>query len=272
MLEPKENTMFKTNHFIWLAICAVLIVGPVLYMRKRKPSLKDVLTACCIVCVVSEIIKVFGTIEIVPSADGTMYYPYLETNHIPLHLCSLQIITIFLCRFMKEGKKREIVLAFLSTTAPLGAAFALALPSVLGSTVPLGHEFFHPIAYQTFLYHTMLITLGIYIQMSGEVHYETKYYWYTLGILGALFFCSIYINSLFGHAVYNADTLVSVEHTTNFLFSYLTPIGLVLKKKWHWFIYLAIIFSLAFSLIALFYIPVFIRSAKEKKALKAKAK
>lgn len=258
--------MFTTNHFIWLFICAALIVGPVLYMRKTKPSLKKVLTACCIVCVVSEIIKVFGTIEIVPSADGTMYYPYLETNHIPLHLCSLQIITIFLVRFMKEGKVRTIILSFLATTAPLGAVFALALPSVLGSTVPLGHEFLHPIAYQTFLFHTMLITLGIYINMSGEVHFESKHYWYTLAILGTLAFCSIYINSLFGHAVYSADKLISVEHTTNFLFTYLTPIGLILKKKWQWFIYLGIIIALAMGLIALFYIPVFRRDRKAKKS------
>ena len=193
-----------------------------------------------------------------------MYYPYLETNHIPLHLCSLQIITIFLVRFMKESNKRTILLSFLATTAPLGAIFALALPSVLGSTVLPGHEFLHPIAYQTFLYHTMLITLGLYINISKEVQFEKKHYWYTFAILGSLAFVSLYINSLFGHAIYNADTLISVEHTTNFFFTYLTPIGLVLKTKWQWFIYIGIISLLAMALIALFYIPVF-RADKKKK-------
>lgn len=257
--------MFSANHFIWLFICLVLITASLIYLNKKKTSLKDLLTACCIVCIVSEVIKVFGTIEIIPSADGTMYYPYLETNHIPLHLCSLQIITIFLARFMKEGKTRTTILAFLSTTAPLGAAFALALPSVLGSTVPTGHEFLHPIAYQTFIFHSMLIVLGIYIYNSKEVKLESKHYWYTLAILGSLAFISLYINSLFGHPVYSADRIVSVEHTTNFLFTYLTPIGLVLKKKWQWLVYLSIIIGLAFGLIALMYIPVFKRERKQKK-------
>ena len=70
--------MFTLNHFIWLAVCLIVITTSVILLRKYKPGLKWVLTVACIVSVVSELVKTFSLMKLIPSADGTMFYPYIE--------------------------------------------------------------------------------------------------------------------------------------------------------------------------------------------------
>ena len=166
--------MFTTNHFIWLLIVSVTIGAAIVWYKKCRPSLRTVLTVACVVCVISELVKVFSSIEMIPSADGSKLYPYIMPQHIPLHLCSLQLITIFYTRFAKDGKLRTAMLGFMYPTAIAGAFFALMIPTVLSATAE--EAFTRPIAYQYFLFHAMLIALGIYIPMSGEVTLGKKQY------------------------------------------------------------------------------------------------
>ena len=91
--------MFSFYHILWLILCALLITISVVMLKKYRPSLKQVLTIACVVSVCSELIKTMSMIQIVPSSDGTMFFPYLELQHLPLHLCSIQILMIFYCRF-----------------------------------------------------------------------------------------------------------------------------------------------------------------------------
>ena len=257
--------MFTINHFIWLAICATIITASMLLLKKYKLPLKTVLTIACVVAALSEIVKVFSSIELVASADGTKMYPYIKMQHLPLHLCSLQILFIFYARVAKEGKKKEILYAFMYPSCVLGAFFALVLPSIFTATVPVERAFTHLLPYQFFLYHSMLVILGLYIPISGEVRLKTKHYFTTLAFLGIVAFLSLYINSMVAAPVYEAGQLVSLEYIPNFFFTYETPIGLALTELWHWHLYLIVLLLLAVSLIAVFYIPFFVRDKKEKK-------
>ena len=145
--------MFTLNHFIWLAICLIVIATSVILLRKYKPGLKWVLTVACIVSVVSELVKTFSLMKLIPSADGTMYYPYIELENVPFHLCSIQIILIFMTRFMKESSKRTTILAFMYPTTIVGAFAAIMIPTVFTKHVPVENAFTHIMAYQFFLYH-----------------------------------------------------------------------------------------------------------------------
>ena len=258
--------MFSIQHLIWAVISVAVIVGLLYMFKKYHWTLKQVLTLACVVSVTSELIKIFSSMEMVASADGTKMFPYIKMQHLPLHLCSLQILFIFFARFAKAGKARDEVLAFMYPTCGLGAFFALLLPSIFTGTVPsvpLEKAFVYPLAYQFFLFHSMLIVLSVYIPMSGEVRITGKHYGTTLGILGVLAVVSLYLNSMFAYPVYEAGVLQSVEYIPNFFFTYETPIGIALTEKWHWGLYLAILAVLAVALIALFYIP-FFRKAKQE--------
>ena len=106
--------MFGVYHFIWLGICALLAALAAAYLRRHKPPLRRVLGWACAGCVLSEVVKILSVIELVPSADGSRFYPYLELAHLPFHLCSAQIALIFYARYAKDGPARTVVLAHLS--------------------------------------------------------------------------------------------------------------------------------------------------------------
>ncbi len=258
--------MFTMYHFAWLAICAVLIVGMARYLHRHKPSLQCVLSFCCAGAALSEFIKVFSVIELVPSSDGSGLYPYMELQHLPFHLCSIQILFIFYARFSQNRRLRTALLAFMYPTCLLGALSALALPSIFTASIDVSQAFTHPLAYQFFLYHTMLVILGLYIYQSGQVDIHSRHYLSTMVLVCLVGFLSLYLNSAFATPVYQNGELVSVEYTTNFFFTYKTPIGLQLTQLWQWYLYLIILLILAIVLIALLYIPVFIKDAAAKKA------
>ena len=76
-----------------------------------------------------------------------------------------------------------------------------------------------------------------------------------MAALSVLTFFSIYLNSIFASPSYENGKLVSVDYITNFFFVYNTPIGLALKTKTAWLVYLMILVLLAFFLVALMYLP-----------------
>ena len=79
--------MFSTQHFIWIGICAVLIALACVLLKKYRPSLTSVLTVACVGCVMSEVIKVFGAMMLVPSADGSRVYLYMSMHDLPFLFC-----------------------------------------------------------------------------------------------------------------------------------------------------------------------------------------
>lgn len=257
--------MFTVYHFIWLAICIPLCTVALWQLKKRKPPLKKVLSLACIVCVLSEVIKTLSVLKMMPSTDGTTMHLYMEMQHLPLHLCSIQILFIFYARFAREGKAKETLLAFMYPSCILGAFFALMLPSIFSTSIDVTEAFTHPMAYQFFLYHTMLVVLGAYIAMSGEIHFTGKHYLSSMGILGVLAFVSLYMNSIFATPTYVNGELVSVEYSTNFFFTQRTPIGVELTTKGDWFLYMGIILTLAVVLVGLFYLPFILKDRKAKK-------
>lgn len=257
--------MFSLYHMIWLALCAVLATCALAVLQRRAVALRSLLTAACVGAALSELVKVLSMIEMVPSADGRMVLPYLKPQELPLHLCSLQIVFIFYARFAKEGPRRTLVLAFMYPTCLLGGLAALALPSIFSAgLVAPEAAFTTPLAYQFFLYHTMLVTFGAYILLSRQVALRPGHVLSTLGLLGALAFASLYLNSIFAGATYADGQLASVDYTPNFMFTYQPPVALTLATKGQWLLYLAALVLLAAALIALCYLPVWRRAKHEK--------
>lgn len=248
--------MFTYRHFIWIAICIALVVDGVIRYNRRKPSLQKVLSIACIISAASEITKVFSVIKMVPSTNGTIIYPYIEMNHLPLHLCSLQILLIFYTRFTSNKKMRETVLAFMYPSTILGAIAAILMPSIFRTSVPVEQAFTHPLAYQTFIFHAMLIILGICIYKSGEIKWERKHMYAALEVTFLLAFISLYVNSLLASPTYVDGKLQSVDFWPNFMFTYDNPLGIKMTEIWHWYLYLIILTVVTVILVALFFLPV----------------
>ena len=256
--------MYTVNHIIWLILCVCLIVASLIILKKYKVSLEKLLNIACVGSILSEVIKTLSVIKMVPLDDGVSFTPYIEMTDVPLHLCSFQIILIFFVRFTKNLKLRQLILSFMYPTCTIGAFLAILIPTIFTSSVNPENAFTYPHPYQYFLYHAMLVVLGLYIYISDEAKLKPKNYFTTVALLLGCAFFSFYLNSIFTTPIYENGELVSVQHMPNFFFTFQTPIDIPLMKMSHWYIYLAIICALGFLLVGLFYLPVFIKAKKEK--------
>lgn len=159
---------------------------------------------------------------------------------------------------------KETLLAFMYPSCLIGALLAILIPTTFSGTVDAREAFARPLTYQYFLYHTMLIIFGAYIPMSREIELRPRHYLSTMCIIVGAAFVSFYLNSAFAVPVYSSGTLLSVEYTTNFLFTAAPPIDSIkLTELWHWFAYIGVLGVLAFGLVALLYIPVFRRAGRK---------
>jgi len=105
--------MFTRNHFIWMAICLLLIIIGLRQLIKRRVPLRSVLAVCCVLAVFSEYIKVLSSVEMLPLSGTDGNYPFLDLGHLPFHLCSIQILFIFYARFAQASPRRDTILAFM---------------------------------------------------------------------------------------------------------------------------------------------------------------
>ncbi|MBQ9424624.1 MAG: YwaF family protein [Erysipelotrichaceae bacterium] len=247
--------MFSWQHIVWLIISFALVVFFLVSYRKKRPPFQKVLNYCLIVCYLSEFIKVFSVLEMVPSADGSMIYPYLPQNHLPLHLCSIQILLITYVRFTENKKMRDSLLAFMYPGCLMGALSALAMPSIFSTTISVNQAFTHPMAYQFFLYHTMLIILGFIIAWSGEIKWTWNDYFRCLIIIAVMGFVSLYVNSMFASPTYLNGELQHVDFWVNFLFTYQNPLGIRITTIQGWYVYLLILCAAVAILTFICYFP-----------------
>lgn len=226
--------------------------------------MRRVLTWACIGAVLSEITRAFSLMHLVPSADGTMMTPFLELHNLPFHLCSVQVLLIFYTRFAKDSKLRTAILAFMYPTCAAGAFIALFVPIIFTDDIDVTQAFTHPIAYQYFLYHSMLVILGIYIAVSKQVDIQRKHCLTTIGILAFMAFISIYLNSWMSMVTYRNGEVVSVDYTPNFFFTYRPPIPFNFTEIWQWYIYFILLVAVVCIFALVFFLPFFKKNSPKK--------
>ena len=255
--------MFSWRHLLWLAICAGLVLAIVYAYHRKRPALDRVLTTALIIAALSETAKMAGVIILVPSQNGELMLPYLPLNHLPLHFCSIQVLLIAAAKFMKNQKRRETLLAFMAPTCVLGGIAALLMPSIFTTTISAEQAFTNVNSYQFFIFHTMIIALGLIIVKSGQINWSMRHFRKTTLLVYMMGILSIYLNSLLASPTYEDGKLVSVDFWTNFFFTYQNPLGIRITQLWQWYLYLLIILLLTAALLYLFHLPLI--KGKQKK-------
>lgn len=241
--------MFSTQHFIWLALCAVLIVIGSIVTIKKRLSLETGLTAICVACVLSEAVKIFCVL--ISEERKNDYGVFIKETDLPFHLCSLQIFFAFIARLTKKQKLRDFLLVFMIPTCALGGAAALFIPTITCS-------FTNVRTYQYFLYHAAIIWFAAFAVGRSGVKLHFKAYLKMLATLLAIVFITFYVNGFF--------------QNTNFLYLSEPPMdGLpILNMDNGWFVYFISYMALALALITLFFAPFWIyykvKSKREQSA------
>lgn len=239
--------MFSTNHFIWLFVSLVLIVVGAVLCRKYNLSLTRLLTILCILCVMSEVVKVFYVL--IREERVNDYGVFIKETDLPFHLCSMQIISALISRFTKNVKLRDFFVTFMIPTAFLGGLAALLIPTISCS-------FTNVRTYQYFLYHAGLIWFSVAAIYKAPQKLDFKAFFKVLcGLFCAVMF-AIYFNGL--------------TQCTNFLYVSEPPMeGLpILNMDNGWFVYFVSYMGVALLLITLFFLPFWIYYGVQNKKKK----
>ena len=267
--------MFSTGHFIWMGISATMVAAGLALVYKKRPELDRMLRICLVIALGSEVVKILYEIQFVPvvvpsvSAAGLIYKatgafaPYLELEHLPLELCSIQILLLLFANLMKDGVWRRRLLAFMYPTCVIGAGLAVVLSSIAPEFTTTQAFLTSPRAWQFFIYHSMLIVLGVYLGVNRETGIRFRHLGSTVFGLFLLDFVSFYTNSMFSEPIYIGNRLQGVSYHLNYFASYDDPLGLHMTMKEQWLAYLAIRFVLAAALVVLCYLPLYYREKRE---------
>ena len=177
--------MFTLNHFIWLAIVLVTIIGLLILQKTKKIKYDTIITYMFIMSIISELIKIFSNL-IQTEAGGTV----LDPADLPFHLCSIQIFFIFALKFViKTEESKQKLLGFMAPTMLVGGALALFIPTV-------GVRFNKLQVYQYFIFHANIITFAIYVLKERLVNYTWKSFFRNISYLGMVALIATWINSL----------------------------------------------------------------------------
>ena len=235
--------MFTTNHFIWLAICFVLITALSVVSIKLKFSFRCASFIMSGIALGSELLKIFTHIEGQDEGKG-----YLEPTALPLHLCSILIFVIFYITFAREGELKERLKSFFVPIALAGGTLAILIATS-------GVSFTKPYAYQCFIYHAGIIWFAIYLIATRQVSLGLKAYKSNLVILGSLVFIMLWVNGAL--SVYE----------TNFFFLVKPPADNLplLNMNNGWYAYFATIVILGIVLLTLMHLTSIIKEAKSNK-------
>ena len=256
---------------MWICICACVIAVGYIACRIRKPREDSLLRLCLALGVLSEAIKLFSVIRILPMVEVAVkgealdyiyagqYTPYLEMADLPFELCSLQIVFIAMMLFSKTLAWRSRLRALIYVTSVIGGLMGIVLAQVTVDYSAVREYFTSARIWQFFLYHSMVVILGLYMGFGPDSDVSLRSFKSTMGLLLMMDITTFYLNSVFSQPVYRAGKPTGILYRVNFFSSYVNPLGLALTEKWQWLLYLLIRLALASALIALLLLAVSLR-------------
>lgn len=241
--------MFTTEHFIWIAICAVFIAAMTVIEIKNKWTLKRAGRIMMVICVLSEVSKVMSSM--IESPGGGRH---LDPLSLPFHICSLIILAVVYIVFGKEGKAKRLVINFVSVMGTMGSFLAIMIPTN-------GTDFSEVTSYQCFVYHAGLMWFAIYLIISGEAKLNFKSLLENTGVLVLLSFIMLYVNGAL--SVYD----------TNFFYLTRPPMENLpyLNLDKGWYVYFGRMLFLGILLMLLFHLPFIIKNRKSLSAAEQKS-
>lgn len=259
--------MFGLKHIIILVVSLALVVLGVIFGRKQK--LSNLYKVLLVVGIVSETIKVIyyilsnehkvATYQYDPATEQMIevyYGGYLPKTDLPFHLCSIQIIFIFILNLSKNENLKRLLLSFMLPTCLIGGFMAMVIPtsSSLASWW---------LTIQYFGYHASIMAFAIILLITKEIQFNIKDYFKAMAMLFATFFVAVYLNS----------AIADYVHNVNFMYVVNPPVdGLPFLNKNHgWGVYMAHYACLAVFALTLCYIKPIIIYFKNKKIIEQKS-
>lgn len=200
--------LFTIGHFI-LMLCSIIGIrfGLKFTYLKSKESVHKIIKNLAIVLLVLEILRI---------AYSLTQYDLIDVNrYLPLYYCSLLLFSLFLSGYAK-GKLKRLGDVFIATGAIVGGSVFLILPTTSLPTYPA----FHFVSIHSFLYHSVMIYIGILVNITNYVTITKKDIIYYASLVGLICLVALGVNSVFdSNLMFISENFpgTPIEYLYNFL-------------------------------------------------------
>ncbi|MBR2460057.1 MAG: YwaF family protein [Clostridia bacterium] len=226
--------MFSAQHFIWMGLCALFVIGMTLAAVKGRWSLKATGLVMTAICVFSEVSKIMSDMEASPVTEGMVLNP----KSLPFHLCSLLLFAVLLITFGKDGAFKQALMNFMAFAGTVGSLCAILIPTNGTDFASLG-------AYQCFVYHAGLMWFSVYLIATGRARLGIKAYGQNTLVLLSLAVAMLYVNSALS------------SYGTNFMYLVRPPMENlpILNLDHGWYVYFLTLLGIGAAALTLFHLP-----------------
>lgn len=175
--------IFSVGHFILIAITVIGIITALKYTVKTKDT-KKIIKNCTIFIWIFETIIILFKISIAGTKN--------VNNYIPLYYCSILLYAGMLSSFGK-GRLKRIGDVFIATGGIIGGLVFLIFPTTSLPTYPM----IHLVSIYSFLFHGIMIYLGILVNLTNYIELEKKDILNYAIIVGIICIIAYIINQIF---------------------------------------------------------------------------
>lgn len=210
--------LFSVKHFILIIITLTSIFFALRKtINKSKEDINKIIKKLTILLCVLECIRIGFNLYI-----GNAYN---LNDYLPLYYCSLLLYAGMMSSFCK-GKLKRMGDVFLSTGGIIGGIVFIIMPTTSLPKYPM----IHFLSIHSFLYHGIMIYLGLLINITNYINLEFKdfvYYAELVGVICAVSFIVNYIfdsNLMFINKDFPGTPLTILYHLTGKFF---TPVMII---------------------------------------------
>ena len=213
--------IFTKGHFILIGITISMIMYALKHsMPKNKEDVYKIIRKITVIMCILEIIRIIYSIS-----QNSLY----EVNtYLPLYYCSMLLYAGILSSFAK-GKLKRVGDVFLATGSIIGGIVFIIYPS----TSLLGYPAFHFLSIHSFLFHGIMIYIGILVNKTEYIEVKKEDIKYFAGLVGVVCILALIVNNIFDSNLmfisqnFNIAPIEMLYKITNgtVLFSFIMSVG-----------------------------------------------
>lgn len=200
-LKTEIPPLYGTFHICCLIIAVLVCTVGIWQASKLSKKAGDRLIFFCgIILLVAEIYK-----------QLFYFYNVGKGSYVwrifPFQLCSVPMYICLIVTFLKNGKLQQTLYDFLFVFSTLGGVAVLLVPSSVMTS-------FATINIHSFLWHIILVFVGLFVGVTGRAGLEYKNYFNSLKIFGVCAVIAFAINCIFSEVSNNEITMFFIGPNT----------------------------------------------------------
>ena len=177
--------IFTTKHFILIIVTIIAIsVSLKKTINKSKEEIRKIIKNLTIFIWILEFVRI-GFNLYIGNANNVNEY-------LPLYYCSLLLYAGLMSSFEK-GKIKRMGDVFLATGGIIGGIVFIIMPTTSLPTYPM----LHFLSLHSFLYHGIMVYIGLLINTTHYINLELKDIIYFAELVGGICALSLLVNNIF---------------------------------------------------------------------------